>query len=77
MEKPYNGPRSDDTDAPFPADPTDRRLVTLAPEDNVCVGFPGCYPNAYPLRMMKRLCTHPNVGGILLLSLGCEGSAFQ
>lgn len=37
------------------------------------VGFPGCYPNAYALRMMKQLCTHPNVGGVLLLSLGCEG----
>ena len=22
--------------------------------------------------MMKMLCTHPNVGGILLVSLGCE-----
>ena len=37
------------------------------------IGFPGCYPNAYALRMMKRLCAHPNVGGVLLLSLGCEG----
>jgi altronate dehydratase large subunit len=37
------------------------------------VGFPGCYPNAYALRTMQRLCTHPNVGGVLLLSLGCEG----
>ena len=23
--------------------------------------------------MMKRLCTHPNVGAVLLVSLGCEG----
>jgi altronate dehydratase large subunit len=37
------------------------------------IGFPGCYPNAYALRMMKRLCTHPNVGAALLVSLGCEG----
>ena len=37
------------------------------------IGFPGCYPNTYALRMMKRLCAHPNVGGLLLLSLGCEG----
>ncbi len=36
------------------------------------IGFPGCYPNAYANRMMRRLCTHPNVGGVLLLSLGCE-----
>lgn len=36
------------------------------------VGFPGCYPNAYADRMMNALCTHPNVGGVLLVSLGCE-----
>jgi len=37
------------------------------------IGFPGCYPNAYALDMLKKLCTHPNVGGALLVSLGCEG----
>lgn len=36
------------------------------------IGFGGCYPNAYALRMLQRLCTHPNVGGALLVSLGCE-----
>ena len=36
------------------------------------IGFGGCYPNAYADRMMKALCTHPNVGGVLLVSLGCE-----
>ena len=36
------------------------------------IGFGGCYPNAYADRMMTALCTHPNVGGTLLLSLGCE-----
>lgn len=36
------------------------------------IGFPGCYPNAYAQRMMERLCTHPNVGAVLLVSLGCE-----
>jgi len=36
------------------------------------IGFPGCYPNAYADRMMRRLCTHPNVGAVLLVSLGCE-----
>ena len=36
------------------------------------IGFSGCFPNAYATRMMKQLCTHPNVGGVLLLSLGCE-----
>jgi altronate hydrolase len=37
------------------------------------IGFPGCFPNKYAHRMMKRLCTHPNVGAVLLVSLGCEG----
>src|SRR3954451_8877503 len=37
------------------------------------LGFPGCYPNAYAHRMLKQLCTHPNVGSVLLVSLGCEG----
>jgi altronate hydrolase len=37
------------------------------------IGFPGCFPNPYATRMMQRLCTHPNVGGVLLVSLGCEG----
>ena len=37
------------------------------------IGFPGCYPNDYALTMMERLCTHPNVGAALLVSLGCEG----
>lgn len=36
------------------------------------IGFGGCYPNAYADRMMKALCTHPNVGAVLLVSLGCE-----
>ena len=36
------------------------------------IGFPGCYPNDYAARMMARLCTHPNVGAVLLVSLGCE-----
>jgi altronate hydrolase len=37
------------------------------------IGFPGCYPNPYAHRMMRQLCTHPNVGAVLLVSLGCEG----
>ena len=36
------------------------------------VGFPGCYPNDYAQRVLTALCTHPNVGGCLLVSLGCE-----
>lgn len=36
------------------------------------IGFPGCYPNDYAMRVMAQVCTHPNVGGVLLVSLGCE-----
>ena len=36
------------------------------------IGFPGCYPNDYADKMMRQLCTHPNVGAVLLVSLGCE-----
>ena len=37
------------------------------------LGFPGCFPNPYAHRMLRQLCTHPNVGAALLVSLGCEG----
>ncbi|MBB5189803.1 altronate hydrolase [Silvimonas terrae] len=36
------------------------------------IGFPGCYPNAYADKVMRQLATHPNVGAVLLVSLGCE-----
>jgi altronate dehydratase large subunit len=36
------------------------------------VGFPGCYPSAYADKVMRQLLTHPNVGAVLLVSLGCE-----
>lgn len=36
------------------------------------IGFPGCYPNDYADKMMRALLTHPNVGAVLLVSLGCE-----
>lgn len=36
------------------------------------IGFQGCAPNDYASMMLCRLCTHPNVGGVLLVSLGCE-----
>lgn len=37
------------------------------------IGFPGCYSNDYAYDMMSKLLTHPNVGAVLLISLGCEG----
>ncbi|EOR96788.1 L-fuconate dehydratase, type 2 [Arcticibacter svalbardensis MN12-7] len=36
------------------------------------IGFGGCYPNSYADKMMNALCTHQNVGAVLLVSLGCE-----
>jgi len=42
-------------------------------QDVHVIGFPGCFPNEYGFDMMSRLCTHPNVGAVLLVSLGCEG----
>ncbi|AVA14919.1 MULTISPECIES: UxaA family hydrolase [Sphingopyxis] len=51
-----------------------RRIVTNADDPSVqLVGFPGCYPNSYAFQIMKQLATHPNVGGVLIVSLGCEG----
>ena len=41
-------------------------------QDVHLIGFPGCFPNAYAARLMARLTTHPNVGAVLLVSLGCE-----
>ena len=51
-----------------------RSIVSGSPSDDVqLIGFSGCYPNDYSLKVMERLCTHPNVAGVLILSLGCEG----
>ena len=36
------------------------------------IGFDQCYPSDYGFHVMERLATHPNVGGVLLVSLGCE-----
>ena len=36
------------------------------------IGFPGCFPNAYAEKMLARIATHPNVGAVLFVSLGCE-----
>src|SRR5690606_24293953 len=30
------------------------------------------FPNTYAFKVMEALSTHPNVGGVLLISLGCE-----
>ena len=36
------------------------------------IGFPGCYDNDYALRLMLALSTHPNIGAVLSVGLGCE-----
>jgi altronate dehydratase large subunit len=50
------------------------RAVTVPFEDQGVhlIGFGGCYPNGYAQDMMDALATHPNVGAVLLVSLGCE-----
>ncbi len=50
-----------------------RAVATPFEEEGVqLIGFPGCYPNAYAQAMMESFCTHPNVGAVLVVSLGCE-----
>ena len=51
-----------------------REIVGPMREQGVhLIGFSGCFPSAHAERVVKRLCTHPNVGSVLLVSLGCEG----
>jgi altronate dehydratase large subunit len=50
-----------------------QRIAALGP-DVQSLGFPGCYGNEYASRLMVALATHPNVGAVLLVSLGCEGT---
>ncbi|APY11622.1 hydrolase [Seonamhaeicola sp. S2-3] len=50
-----------------------RQIVTdFSGEDVHLIGFSGCAPNDYVQKMMENICTHPNVGAVLLVSLGCE-----
>ncbi len=50
-----------------------REIVLPWRENGVhLLGFPGCFPNPYARKVMERVCTHPNVGAVLLVSLGCE-----
>jgi altronate hydrolase len=50
-----------------------RAVVSKCDDPDVhLIGFPGCYPNAYALKVMQAIGTHPNVGAVLLISLGCE-----
>jgi altronate hydrolase len=50
-----------------------RRIVDKSDDADVhLIGFPGCYPNSYADKVMKAIATHPNVGGLVIVSLGCE-----
>lgn len=46
--------------------------IASGEEDTHVVGFPGCYDNAYAVRMLLALARHPNVGAVLAVGLGCE-----
>ncbi|MEM7392114.1 MAG: UxaA family hydrolase [Verrucomicrobiota bacterium] len=55
-----------------------RRIVQpYADQGAQLIGFPGCYPNDHAHRIMEQICTHPNVGAVLLVSLGCESFSRQ
>jgi altronate hydrolase len=50
-----------------------RKIASPFEDEGVqLIGFPGCYPSEYANRVMADLATHPNVGAVLLVSLGCE-----
>lgn len=50
-----------------------RRIVEPYQESGAqLIGFPGCYPSDYAHGVLTAMTTHPNVGAVLLVSLGCE-----
>jgi altronate hydrolase len=46
--------------------------IARGEEDAHVIGFPGCYDNAFAIRLMLALARHPNVGAVLAVGLGCE-----
>ena len=46
------------------------RTVNLP--DVEVIGFGGCTDNEYAIRLLLSLVTHPNVGAVLAVGLGCE-----
>ena len=48
------------------------QAVAQGEPDTHLIGFPGCYDNAYAIRLLLSLARHPNVGGVLAVGLGCE-----
>jgi altronate hydrolase len=50
-----------------------QRIAQPWQDDGVqLIGFPGCYPSDYAHGVLERMCTHPNSGAVLLVSLGCK-----
>lgn len=50
-----------------------REIVrTVNRPDVEVIGFGGCTDNAYAIRLLCSLVTHPNVGAVLAVGLGCE-----
>ncbi len=45
---------------------------TVNRPDVEIIGFGGCTDNAYAIRLLCSLVTHPNVGAALVVGLGCE-----
>ncbi|GHU67668.1 hydrolase [Bacteroidia bacterium] len=55
-----------------------KRIVEKAANPGVqLIGSGGCAPNEYISAMMQQLCTHPNVGGVVVVALGCENLDFK
>lgn len=49
------------------------RIVQKCGYENVeYVGFDGCTDNQYAIRLLISLIKHPNIGGVLVVGLGCE-----
>jgi altronate hydrolase len=48
------------------------QAIAAGEEDVHVIGFPGCYDNAYAIRLLLALARHPNVGAVLAVGLGCE-----
>lgn len=46
--------------------------IAAGEDDTHVIGFPGCYDNAYAVRLILSLARHPNVGAVLAVGLGCE-----
>lgn len=46
--------------------------IAAGEQDVHVIGFPGCYDNAYAIRLMLALARHPNIGAVLSVGLGCE-----